>query len=305
MSTADQGVCPVHVPEGRDIEVVDADERAAMAASTGGQPLLDFEGRSTPYVDYESIDVLLNLQHPRSGTHDEMAFYIMGQVKELLFKLMHHELVEIQRLVRADDLPGAFDGFRRVAPIQDQLTSAWNVLATLTPNEFNAFRDHLGRASGFQSYMYRHLEFILGNKVTSLLRPHQGVTSVYPGLKEACEAPSLYDDVIALLARRGLAIDARALDRDWSERYVPDDSVEDAWLEVYRDPRPDNDLYVLGEHLMDVADRYKQWRYRHLIGVERILGSKPGTGGTDGVGWLRSIVRHEFFPELWAVRTRL
>ena len=126
-----------------------------------------------------------------------------------------------------------------------------------------------------------------------------------PDLEAALNAPSIYDDAIALLARRGYRIDEKALSRDWSEHYTPDQSVEDAWLEIYRDPRPDNDLYVLAEHLMDAADRFKQWRYRHLIAVERILGSKPGTGGTNGVGWLRRITEHEFFPELWSVRTRL
>jgi tryptophan 2,3-dioxygenase len=292
-------------PDERAIVPSSAAERADTARRTGGEPLLDLAGQSTPYIDYESIDTLLSLQHPRSGTHDEMTFYIMGQVKELLFKLLHHELLAAQQHIRTDELAAAFDDFRRIVRVQELLVSTWDVLSTLTPNEFNAFRDHLGTASGFQSYMYRHLEFLLGNKVASLLRPHRRVAAVYPQLEAALHAPSIYDDAVALLARRGHAVDASALQRDWSQQYQPNASVEDAWLAVYRDPRADNDLYVLAEHLMDVADRFKQWRYRHLISVERILGRKPGTGGTDGVGWLRRITEHDFFPELWSVRTRL
>ncbi|MFI6815884.1 tryptophan 2,3-dioxygenase [Nonomuraea sp. NPDC050328] len=296
---------PAPTPEPRRIERSSDEARAATAARTGGGPLLEPAGESTPYIDYESIDVLLNLQHTRSGTHDELAFYIMGQVKELLFKLMRHELLAAQRHIRADRLPGAFEAFRRVVRIQELLVSTWDVLGTITPAQFNAFRDHLGTASGFQSYMYRHLEFLLGNKVRALLNPHRGVTSVHRELEEALHAPSLYDDVIALLAARGHKIDDSVLRRDPAQPYTADDSVEQAWFEVYADSRPDNDLYLLGEALMDVADRFQQWRYRHLITVERIIGYKPGTGGTSGSGWLRKIVQHQFFPELWAVRTRL
>ncbi|NUR83605.1 MAG: tryptophan 2,3-dioxygenase [Nonomuraea sp.] len=292
-------------PAPRLIERSSDEARAATADLTGGAPLLDLPGGSTPYIDYESIDVLLNLQQTRSGTHDELAFYIMGQVKELLFKLMRHELLAAQRHVRAGTLPGAFEAFRRVVRIQELLISTWDVLGTITPAQFNAFRDHLGTASGFQSYMYRHLEFLLGNKVRALLNPHRGATEIHRELEQALHAPSLYDDVIALLARRGHPIAETALDRDWSRPYAADDTVENAWLEVYRDPSQDNDLYLLGEALMDVADRFRQWRYRHLITVERIIGYKPGTGGTSGSGWLRKIVEHQFFPELWAVRTRL
>ncbi|GIH69674.1 tryptophan 2,3-dioxygenase [Sphaerimonospora thailandensis] len=292
-------------PAPRLIERSSDEARSATVARTGGTPLLELPGGSTPYIDYESIDVLLNLQQTRSGTHDEMAFYIMGQVKELLFKLMRHELLAAQRHIRADHLPGAFEAFRRVVRIQELLVSTWDVLGTLTPAQFNAFRDHLGTASGFQSYMYRHLEFLLGNKVRALLNPHRGVAGVYQELEEALHAPSLYDDVIGLLAARGHKVDAEALDRDWSQAYAANDSVEQAWFEVYGDPTPGNDLYQLGEALMDIADRFQQWRYRHLITVERIIGYKPGTGGTSGSGWLRKIVEHQFFPELWAVRTRL
>jgi len=279
-------------------------ERVARSAATGGGPITEY-GERTPYLDYSHIDTLLDLQHPRSGTHDEMTFYIMGQVIELLFKLLHHELVHARKAIGEDDLPSAFKTFPRANRILELLVKAWEVLSTLTPNEFNAIRDYLGTASGFGSYMYRHLEFLLGNKVERMLEPHKNVPHIYPALRETFEAPSLYDEVIALLSRRGFAIDPAHLNRDWSESHQPSQSVEDAWLDIYRDPRPDNDLFQLGEHLTDLSQLFKHWRYHHVVMVERMIGFKPGTGGSAGVQWLRDIVSHEFFPELWAVRTRL
>lgn len=279
-------------------------ERQKVSSSTGGEPLLDY-GRRTPYLDYEHIDTLLSIQDPLSGTHDEMCFYIMGQVIELEFKLVHHEILEQQRLIRADDVRGALNGFLRIYRLIETLIKNWEVLSTLTPNHFNAFRDYLGTASGFGSYMYRHIEFALGNKNERLLNPHKNVPHIFPEMRAAFEAPSLYDDVIRLLDRAGFAIDHDQVDRDWTKPYAANQSVEDAWVLIYREPSAYPDLYALAERLVDLSQRLRHWRYHHLVTVERMIGFKPGTGGTAGVQWLRNIVEHEFFPELWSARTKL
>jgi tryptophan 2,3-dioxygenase len=229
----------------------------------------------------------------------------MGQVIELEFKLAHHELRHIQDLINRRDLRLAIGGFPRVYRLMETLTKNWEILATLTPAHFNGFRDYLGTASGFGSYMYRHLEFALGNKNERLLKPHENVPHLYYQIREAFESPSLYDDVIRLLAERGFNIDSDHLERDCTQPYSANQSVEDAWLTVYQDPRADNELYELAERLVDLSERLREWRYHHLVTVERMIGFKPGTGGTAGVQWLRNIVEHEFFPELWSVRTRL
>jgi tryptophan 2,3-dioxygenase len=279
------------------------EERRRQARMTGGEPILDFDGEATPFVQYQESDVLLSLQNPQSGQHDEMAFLMSGQLMELMFKLADHELREAQRRIRADDVTGALQPLRRAARVQEVLVKMWDLVGTITPNQFLAFRDHLGTSSGFQSYAYRHLEFTLGNKVKAMLKPHRGSPRAHAALQAALEAPSLYDDVLALLARRGHAIPAEHLERDLAAPYEPHAAVEAAWLAVYREP--ESDLYALAEALVDVADLYKQWRYRHLVTVERVMGSKPGTGGTSGVTWLRRIAQHEFFPELWHVRGAL
>lgn len=280
-------------------------ERRRRAAETGGEPILDFEGERSPYVAYGEIDVLLSLQNPPSGTHDEMVFMISGQLMELLFKLMVHELMEAQRRLRADDVAGVLVTFARVTRVQELLVKGWDVVATLTAAQFAAFRDYLGSASGFQSSGYRHLEFVLGNKARAMLGPHRGDPVSLQALERALDAPSVYDDALALLERRGYRIDPTHLRRDVSAPYVAHESVEDAWLEIYTTLPESNELVRLGEALISVADLYKQWRYRHVVTVERIMGYKPGTGGTSGVEWLRRISQHEFFPDLWAARTRM
>jgi tryptophan 2,3-dioxygenase len=280
-------------------------ERRAQAEATSGEPILDFKGERSPYVAYGNVDVLLTLQDPPSGTHHEMVLIISGQVMELLFKLMTHELLEEQRHLRADDTSGAILTLQRVACIQGVLVKTWDVPATLTPTQFVEFRDHLGAASGFQSPGYRRLEFLLGNKDPTMMEPHRGAPETYAELRRAFTEPSVYDDVLLLLDRRGHEVAPAHLGRDPGKPYQPHPSVEDAWLAVYCDPHPTNDLFSLAEALMTVADLYKQWRYRHLVTVERVIGYKPGTGGTSGVEWLRRVSQHEFFPELWTVRTRL
>lgn len=260
-------------------------------------------------MEYGRVEELLSLQQPRTDAPAEMMFYILGQqVNELMFKLLYVELSRARAQIRADDVPGALWTLRRVASLQRAHLGTWEVLGELTPDEYNAFRDSLGEASGFQSYGYRKLEFILGNKVPAMARPHRRVANVYPEVLEALRSPSLYDEAIRLLKRRGAEIPDEVADRpDFSEPYTPHDAVENAWARVYGEPCcPCRELYLLGEALMDVAFRFSRWRYTHLLTVERLLGTKPGTGGTSsGVGWLRRIAEHRFFPELWSVRTRL
>ncbi len=289
----------------RKLDIATAAERAAVAEATGGKPMLEFNGGSTPYIDYQSIDTLLSLQHPRSDVHHEMTFYVSGQVMELLFKLAVGEVRAAQAHLERDEFGAAFKLLHRVKRIEGLLTGLWPVIDTLTPNDFNAFRDYLGTSSGFQSYMYRALEFVLGNKNAHMLKPHKGVPHVYPDLLATFEAPSIWDTANRLLARHGYEIDEAYLQRDVTEEYKPNASVEAAWLSIYKKGDVDDKLYQLGEHLMAVAAAFTTWRMQHLVTVERILGFKPGTGGTSGVAWLRSIINHRFFPELWDLRSSM
>lgn len=279
--------------------------RAHAAYASGGQPTVDFDGASNPYNNYQSIDLLLSLQHPRSQAYDEHCFYLMGQVKELLFKALHFELYNAQHLVHQDQVAEALDLLVRAKAMVEYIARSWDVLSTISPEGFNQFRDHLGAASGQLSFMYRHVEFILGNKSRRLASAFRNMPHVWPGMQQALESPSLYDDVIALLARRGLAVDAAALARDWSAEYQADPSVERAWLQVYADAGPHNELYRLGEALVALSDQLSQYRWRHFVSVQRIIGLKPGTGGSSGVGWLQHVTAHRFFPELWSIRTQL
>lgn len=292
-------------PHPRPMQVGSEKERQREVAKTAGMPITEFEGTSNPYIDYESIDLLLSLQHPRSAGYDEMCFIIMGQAKELLFKATYFELYNARMRIKEDDLANAATLLRRTKKIVIQIAGFWDVLATISTDGFNQFRDYLDVASGQQSFMYRHVEFILGNKSKTMCSVHENVPHVYPAIKDNLESPSLYDEVLRMLARRGHDISAECLDRDWSESYTPHSSVENAWLDIYRNPGPNNDLYMLGEQLTEVADVMSQYRWRHLVTVERILGFKPGTGGSSGVGWLRKVVDHRFFPELWSIRSEL
>jgi len=289
----------------RSVDISTDDSREETVKATAGEPLIAFEGKSNPFIDYHRNDLLLSLQHMRSEGHDEMVFILMAQCKELTFKAIHYEAGNLQQRIRDDDLSGALALVPRIKRLFEYLVKTWDVLSTITTSGFNEFRDCLGVSSGQQSYMYRHVEFILGNKSARLAQAHANNPEVYPYMEKALRSPSLYDDVLALLHRRGLPIPTRALARDWSETYQADAEVEQAWLAVYADPSPDNDLYLLGEALIEIADLFSQYRWRHFTSVERILGFKPGTGGSAGVGWLKHVVEHRFFPELWAIRTVL
>ncbi len=280
-------------------------QREQTVRDTGGAPSTDFAGRSNPYIDYESIDLLLSLQHPRSAAHDEMLFILMGQVKELLFKALHHELHNVRALLRRDKLDEVLILLARAREIAAYIAASWNVLSTITTRGFSEFRDYLGSASGQLSFMYRHVEFILGNKNEALARAHRNVPHVWPAMEAALRSPSLWDEAIALIDRAGFKVEASCLDRDWAETYKPQPSVEAAWLAVYGRCDPTDPLTRFAESLLALGDQMSQYRFRHFTSVERIIGMKPGTGGSSGVAWLRAVVDQRFFPELWTVRTRM
>ncbi|OYZ66337.1 tryptophan 2,3-dioxygenase family protein, partial [Acidovorax sp. 24-64-9] len=199
----------------------------------------------------------------------------------------------------------AFKMLARVSKIMEQLVHAWDVLATMTPPEYSAMRPYLGSSSGFQSYQYRSIEFALGNKNRAMLQPHAHRPDLLAQVQAAFEAPSLYDEALRLLARRGLPVPASHTDRDWTLPYAESDAVERAWLTVYRDPAQHWDLYQLGEELTDLEDAFRLWRFRHVTTVERIIGFKRGTGGTGGVSYLRKMLDVVLFPEIWKLRTDL
>jgi tryptophan 2,3-dioxygenase len=260
---------------------------------------------SMSYADYLRLDQLLNAQHPISSAHDELLFIIQHQTSELWMKLAIHELSVTCRLIAADNLQPAFKTLSRVSRILEQLNSAWDVLRTMTPSEYTEFRESLGRSSGFQSYQYRLIEFLAGNKNAAMMRSHTGDAPVLERLEAARRAPSIYDVTIRVLDRRGLAIDRDVLERDVSAPYAANDSVRIAWLSIYRDPTRFWELYELGEKLVDFEDYFRRWRFNHVTTVERVIGFKRGTGGTSGVSYLRSMLDVVLFPELWQVRTEL
>jgi tryptophan 2,3-dioxygenase len=264
---------------------------------------MDFS-KDMSYGDYLGLKQILHAQHPMSPNHNEMLFIIQHQTSELWMKLMLHEMRAVRAHLRSDDLPPAFKMLARVARIMDQLVHAWDVLATLTPPEYTAIRPYLGASSGFQSYQYREIEFILGNKNAALLNVH-ATTPEYPLLQEALVTPSLYDEAVRLLARHGLPVSEARLQSDLTKPTSADDSVQNAWLEVYRDPTRYWALYELAEKLVDLETAFRFWRFRHVTTVERVIGFKTGTGGTAGVSYLRKMLDVVLFPELFALRTAL
>ena len=282
----------------------------ATAPSAGQQIVteenaqLDFS-KSMSYGDYLSLDAILTAQHPRSPDHNEMLFIVQHQTSELWMKLMLHELGAAIRNIANDELGAAFKMLARVSKIMEQLVHAWDVLATMTPPEYSAIRPYLDNSSGFQSYQYRCIEFSLGNKNAAMLKPHAHRPDLLALVQAAYVAPSLYDESLRLLARRGLAVPATHTQRDWSQPYTASKDVEQAWLQVYRDPKAHWDLYQLGEELTDLEDAFRLWRFRHVTTVERIIGFKRGTGGTGGVSYLRKMLDVVLFPEIWSLRTEL
>jgi tryptophan 2,3-dioxygenase len=265
---------------------------------------LDFS-QSMSYGDYLQLDAILGAQKPLSPAHDELLFIVQHQTSELWMKLMLHELHAAMRCVAADDLHQAFKMLARVSKIMAQLVHAWDVLATMTPPEYSAMRPYLASSSGFQSAQYRCIEFALGNKNAAMLKPHAHRPDLLARVQAVYEAPSLYDEALRLLARRGLAVPDSHLQRDWTQPYQASDAVAQAWLVVYRDPRQHWELYQLGEKLTDLEDAFRLWRFRHVTTVERVIGFKRGTGGTGGVSYLRKMLDVVLFPEIWTLRTDL
>ena len=265
---------------------------------------LDFS-QSMSYGDYLQLDALLGAQKPLSPEHNELLFIIQHQTSELWMKLLLHELHAAIRNVAADELGSAFKQLARVSRIMEQLTSAWDVLATMTPPEYSAIRPYLAQSSGFQSAQYRCIEFALGNKNAAMLKPHAHRPDLLAQVQAAFEAPSLYDQALCLLARRGLPVPTSHTQRDWTQPYTAHDGVEQAWLVAYRNPKQHWDLYQLGEELTDLEDAFRLWRFRHVTTVERVIGFKRGTGGTGGVSYLRKMLDVVLFPEIWTLRTAL
>jgi tryptophan 2,3-dioxygenase len=257
------------------------------------------------YGSYLQLDRLLGAQVPVSGHHDELLFIVQHQTTELWIKLVIHELRSAMALIAADDLPPALKRLARVKHVQKQMTDQWSVLATLTPTEYSQFRDRLGKASGFQSAQYRLLEFLLGNKNPGVLAVFAHDPPAEAALREALEAPSLYDEVLRYLHRRGYAVPDRLIERDWTRPHESDPELVEVFAGIYREPERHWDLYETCEELLDIEDTFQTWRFRHMKTVERIIGYKRGTGGSSGVGFLEQALRLTFFPELWAVRTEL
>jgi tryptophan 2,3-dioxygenase len=264
----------------------------------------DFINNMT-YGDYLHLDTLLSSQKRLSGHHDEMLFIIIHQVSELWMKLILHELKTSIASIEAGELSPAFKMLSRVSKIQSQIIHAWDVLSTLTPSEYIQFRDDLGQASGFQSYQYRMIEFALGYKTPHVLKIYEKDPELLTHLQEAYKSPSLYDVSIHALSKAGFPINEDVLHRDFTKPYKENDSVLAAWTEVYRSTDKYWDLYELAEKLIDLEDWLQQWRFRHMKTVERIIGHKKGTGGSSGVSYLKKVLDHQFFPELWNVRTSL
>jgi tryptophan 2,3-dioxygenase len=262
-------------------------------------------GSSLSYGEYLHLDKLLAAQNPLSSEHNEMLFIIVHQVSELWMRLMLHELTAALASVRQDDLGPALKMLARISRTQTQLISVWEVLSTLTPFEYSAFRNALGRSSGFQSVQYRLLEFLFGNKNADMVKVHQRDARALEILERALVAPSLYDEVLRLLSRRGYEIPADYLERDFSQPYRSSKQVAGAWLGVYHNADSGWDLYELAERLVDLDHNFQLWRCHHLKTVERIIGYKPGTGGTGGVSYLAKALELKFFPELWQIRTSM
>jgi len=265
---------------------------------------MEFRGRMS-YGDYLHLEKILHAQSPLSGAHDELLFIIQHQTSELWMKLAIHEIRSASKAIHEDRLQPAFKMLSRVARIFEQLTGAWDVLRTMTPSEYTQFRGSLGQSSGFQSYQYRAIEFLAGNRNDAMLKPHAHRPEVIAELEQILAEPSLYDEALLLLSRQGFDVGADATRTDWRGTRAPNEAVLAAWREVYLAPEKHWMLYELAEKLVDFEDYFRRWRFNHVTTVERIIGLKRGTGGTSGVSYLRKMLEVELFPELWKVRTEL
>jgi tryptophan 2,3-dioxygenase len=271
-------------------------------ATEGAQ--MAFDGRMS-YGDYLHLDDVLGAQVPLTDAPDELLFIVQHQTSELWMKLCLRELHSARAAVAADRLQPAFKMLSRIARIFEQLNGAWDVLRTMTPSEYTEFRDRLGQSSGFQSYQYREIEFVLGNRNPAMLRPHQHRPDLLARLTAEMTTPSLYDEALRLLARSGIGVPERVLTRDLATPHHVDDGVVEAWRQVYAEPERWWSQYELAEKLVDVEDYFRRWRFNHVTTVERVIGVKRGTGGTGGVSYLKRMLEVELFPDLWRVRTVL
>ncbi|MCC5997399.1 MAG: tryptophan 2,3-dioxygenase [Oceanicaulis sp.] len=257
------------------------------------------------YGRYLQMDTLLSAQTPLTGEHDEMMFIIIHQASELWIKLCLHELEGAIAHVRRDEVRPALKMLARIARIQEQLSQSWAVLATMTPSDYLKFRDQLGHSSGFQSWQYRCMEYRLGNKNPAMARVFAQEPEALARVTTALEAPSLYDETLRLAARQGLPVPASVLERDVSKAYEPGPEVEAVWRTVYLDTQRWWELYEFAEKLVDLEQKFAQWRFNHMKTVERIIGFRRGTGGSSGVSYLVKALDLRLFPELWTVRTAL
>lgn len=271
-------------------------------ADDGAQ--MSFDGRMS-YGDYLHLDKILDAQTLRTDAHDELLFIIQHQTAELWIKLALHEVAAARNAIKADAIQHSLKMLTRVARIFEQLNNAWDVLRTMTPSDYTHFREKLGQSSGFQSHQYRLVEFALGNRNQAMLKPHEHKAETLKLLTDELARPSLYDETLRLLARRGFDVPNDVLDRDTSITHAPNDAVRKVWQEIYEAPETHWELYELAEKLVDFEDYFRRWRFNHVTTVERIIGFKRGTGGTSGVAYLRRMTEVELFPELWHVRTDL
>lgn len=254
------------------------------------------------YGDYLHLDPILTAQHPRSNAHDEMLFIIQHQTSELWMRLAIHELTRARAALNAEDMAPAFKMLTRVARIFDQLNGAWDVLRTMTPSEYTQFREDLGPSSGFQSYQYRMIEFMLGNRNPNMLKPHAHLPEIHGALEAELNRPSLYDDAVGLLFRHLDGEGSAPPAPDLRAPHVAQDEIRARWQVVYENVSEHWPLYELAEKLVDLEDYFRRWRFNHVTTVERVIGFKRGTGGTAGVSYLRRMLDVELFPELWQVR---
>ena len=266
----------------------------------------DLRNRMT-YSGYLALDALLECQHPLSDPphHDEMLFIIQHQTSELWFKLVLHELKAAIEHIRNDNLEPCFKILARVKLVQMQLFNQWAVLETLTPSEYSEFRGNFGNASGFQSLQYRTLEFLLGNKNRDIIAVFDHDPAAKAGLETVLNSPSLYEEFLRYLHRKGYAIPESCVDRDWAEPYEANDGVVAVFKQVYEDTRSHWEAYDMCEKLVDLEENFQLWRFRHMKTVERVIGYKQGTGGSSGVAFLRRALDIKLFPELIGVRTEL
>ncbi|MGL4238684.1 tryptophan 2,3-dioxygenase [Tabrizicola sp.] len=271
-----------------------ADDGAQMA----------FDGRMS-YGDYLRTDQILHAQHPLSDAHDEMLFIIQHQTSELWMRLALHELDAARRKIAGDAVQEAFKMLARVARIFEQLNNAWDVLRTMTPSDYTTFRESLGQSSGFQSWQYRLIEYAVGNRNLAMLKPHAHRPDLTERLEAELARPTLYDEALRHLARRGFPVPQDVLTRDLRQPWSEHPGVQAVWEQVYRDPITQWQAYELAEKLVDLEDYFRRWRFNHLTTVERVIGVKRGTGGTSGTAYLRRMLEVQLFPELWAVRTVL